>query len=575
MLKKELKFDVDARLSLFKGIEKLYKAVSGTLGPRGRFVVNEAVYGIPHTTKDGATVAKNVFLEDHFEQMGVEMVREAATRTCDQAGDGTTTSIVLAYFFIESALDMIRQYGVTPYLIARTYEKLGKQTLQNLLEQSQSCDVKSPHLKNVAYVASNGDEELSQAVIDVFNKAGEKANIAIQLHHDSQTIAEITHGFTFEGGYASPYFLTHPAKKTAILENPYVLIYPGKIPTLHEMKVLEEVQKTGRPLLMIVGNIEGEPLGMLVRNHMQQRLKVCVVKVPFSEEDTADDMMKDIALLTGAKILNSDLGKRMSDITLKYLGECARAVIKENETLIVEGTGDEKALEDRIDELLELAEVARGKYKDVLDKRASMLRGTIGLLKVGGMTEQEALERKDRAEDCVNAVRSALQEGISMGGGVALAMESFKNRLDSPIELATPPMLNELPEEQRLSLIVKAFQGLPHHAQEAVVKDVFCRVLLTPLRKILENCAVPMHEMDALVDHLHRSDNPEIAYRIDETGEIIQSATPSVYDPTKVIRCALENALSVANLFIQTTCSIVLKDDPEHLQRAIQQTMRF
>ncbi|NIN11560.1 MAG: chaperonin GroEL [Gemmatimonadales bacterium] len=527
---KELHFDVDARGHLISGVNQLAEAVKVTLGPKGRNVVIDKKFGSPTVTKDGVTVAKEVELPDGVENMGAQMVKEVATKTSDVAGDGTTTATVLAQAIFREGLKSVTS-GVNPMAIKRGIEKAVEATVAELKKLSVPTAGKK-EIAQVGAISANNDEEIGNLIADAMEKVGKDGVITVEEAKGLETTLETVDGMQFDRGYLSPYFVTDPEKMEAALEDAYILIHDKKISAMKDLlPVLEKVAQTGKPLLIIAEDIEGEALATLVVNKLRGTLKVCAVKAPgFGDRRKA--MLQDIAVLTGApSVISEELGFKLENAVLNDLGRAKRIVIDKDNTTIVDGAGSQDKIQGRIQEIKAAVDKSTSDYdREKLQERLAKLAGGVAVINVGAATETEMKEKKARVEDALHATRAAVEEGIVPGGGVALLRA--QTRLDK--------LTLEDPDAQVGVAIVR-------------------RALEDPTRIIANNAGV---EGSIVVDKIKNAKQKNYGYNAQtDTFEDLMEA--GVIDPTKVTRTALQNAASVAGLLLTTECVVVEKKEEE------------
>ena len=527
MSAKEVRFSEDARQRMLKGVDILAKAVSVTLGPKGRNVVLEKSFGSPTVTKDGVSVAKEIELENKFENMGAQMVKEVASQTSDAAGDGTTTATVLAHAMLREGMKAVTA-GMNPMDLKRGLDHAVKSAVAELAKLSIPCtDDKS--IAQVGTISANSDEEIGKIIAEAMGKVGKEGVIMVEEGQSLENELDVVEGMQFDRGYLSPYFITNPDKMTVELENPYILIHEKKLSNLQSMlPVLEAAVQSGRPLLIIAEDIEGEALATLVVNKLRGGLKVAAVKAPgFGDRRKA--MLQDIAILTKGEMISEDLGIKLENVTLGMLGEAKRVTIDKDNTTIVDGAGDEGDIKARVTEIRTQIDNTSSDYdKEKLQERLAKLAGGVAVIKVGGATEVEVKERKDRVDDALHATRAAVEEGIVPGGGTALLYAS------------------------------KALAGLTGGNDDQTRGiDIVRRALTAPVRQIAANAG---HDGAVVSGKLTDGNDENLGFNAaTDTYENLVSA--GVIDPTKVVRTALQNAASVAGLLITTEAAIV--DKPE------------
>ncbi len=526
---KELHFSVEARARLKRGVDQLADAVKATLGPRGRNVVIDKKFGSPTVTKDGVTVAKEVELPDPVENMGAQMVKEVATKTSDVAGDGTTTATVLAQAIYREGLKSVTS-GVNPMAIKRGIDKAVEVVVAELKKLSVPTAGKK-EIRQVATISANGDEAIGDKVSDAMEKVGKDGVITVEEAKGLETELETVDGMQFDRGYLSPYFVTDPEKMEAVLEEGYILIHDKKVSAMKDLlPILEKVAQTGKPLLLIAEDIEGEALATLVVNKLRGTLKVCGVKAPgFGDRRKA--MLQDIAILTGGQVISDEVGFKLENAVLNDMGRAKRIIIDKDNTTIVDGGGKQDSIQGRIKEIKAAIEKTTSDYdREKLQERLAKLAGGVAIINVGAATETEMKEKKARVEDALHATRAAVEEGIVPGGGVAL--------------LRAVPALSKMkvgdPDEQ-------------------VGVDIVRRALEEPLRIIATNAGV---EGSIIVEKVKTAKEKNYGFNA-QTGEYEDLVTAGVIDPTKVTRTALQNAASVAGLLLTTECVVVEKKEEE------------
>ena len=525
MAAKDVKFGASAREKMLRGVDTLANAVKVTLGPKGRNVVIEKSFGAPRTTKDGVSVAKEIELEDKFENMGAQMVREVASRTNDEAGDGTTTATVLAQSIIREGMKSVAA-GMNPMDLKRGIDLAVKKVVENI--KSISTPIKgSEEISQVGSISANGEREIGEMIARAMEKVGNEGVITVEEAKSLDTELEVVEGMQFDRGYLSPYFITDADKMVADLEDPYILLFEKKLSSLQAMlPVLEAVVQSNRPLLIIAEDVEGEALATLVVNKLRGGLKIAAVKAPgFGDRRKA--MLEDIAVLTGGTVVSEDLGIKLENVTLDMLGTAKKVNITKDDTTIVDGAGEKEAIEGRVSQIRRQIEDTTSDYdKEKLQERLAKLAGGVAVIKVGGASEIEVKERKDRVDDALNATRAAVEEGIVPGGGVALLKAS------------------------------KALEGLTgeNDDQDQGVAIV-ARALQAPIRQIAENAGV---EGSIVVGKVMDSTDANFGYNAQtETYEDLVKA--GVIDPAKVARIALQDAASVAALMITTEAAVAEK----------------
>ncbi len=529
MAAKYLEFNVEARARLKRGVDQLAEAVKVTLGPKGRNVVIDKKFGNPTVTKDGVTVAKEIELEDEIENMGAQMVKEVATKTSDLAGDGTTTATVLAQAIFREGLKSVTA-GVNPMSLKRGIDK----AVETVVEELKKISVATKGRKEIAQVgtiSANGDKEIGDKIADAMEKVGKDGVITVEEAKGLETTLETVDGMQFDRGYLSPYFITDPEKMEAVLEDAYVLVHDKKISAMKDLlPVLEKVAQSGKPLLIIAEDAEGEALATLVVNKLRGTLKVCAVKAP-GFGDRRKEMLTDIAVLTAAKVISEELGFKLENTVLGDLGQGKRIVIDKDNTTIIGGKGKQADIQGRIGQIKAAIEKSTSDYdKEKLQERLAKLAGGVAVINVGAATETEMKEKKARVEDALHATRAAVEEGIVPGGGVAL--------------LWTQKALDKT-------------KGLDD--DEKIGIDIVRRALEEPIRMIAQNAGA---EGSIIVGKVKDSAKLNFGYNA-QTDEYEDLVLAGVIDPTKVTRTALQNAASIAGLLLTTECVVVEKKEKE------------
>jgi len=523
---KQLLFGEDARESLIKGVDVLADAVKATLGPRGRNVLMEKTYGSPTITKDGVTVAKEIDLKDPFENMGARMLREAASKTNDTAGDGTTTATVLAQAMVHEGIRLVTA-GANPMALKRGMDKAVAEIVKAIANMSKKVR-NSEEIKQVATVSANGDKEIGEFIAESIEKVGNDGVITVEKGKGLKTEVEVVDGMQFDRGYLSPYFVTDPNNMTAVLEDCYILCYEKKISNIHEMlPLLQKLAQTGKPMLIIAEDIEGEALATLVVNKIRGILKVAAVKAP-AFGDRRKEILRDIAILTGGQFFSEDLGIKLENITLDQLGKAKRIEITKDNTTIIEGAGKKKDIQGRCEQIRRQIEETTSDYdKEKLQERLAKLAGGVAVIRVGASTETELKEKKDRTDDALNATRAAIEEGFVVGGGVALLRAS------------------------------KALDNLKLNGDEGLGVTLIKKAAAMPLIQIAENAGL---NGELIAAKLEENDEKNVGLNA-ETGKIEDLIKAGIIDPVKVIRYALQNAASIASMIITTEC--LVSDIPE------------
>ena len=526
---KQIQFDETARQALLRGVEQIAKAVKSTLGPAGRNVVIDKKFGSPLITKDGVTVAKEIELEDPFENMGAQLVREVSSKTNDVAGDGTTTATVLAESIYREGLRNVTA-GANPISLQRGIMKAADSVVEELKKISKPVD-SSKEVAQVATVSANWDAEIGNIIAEAMDKVGKDGTITVEEAKGIETTLDVVEGMQFDKGYLSPYFVTNAETMEAVLENPYILIHEKKINNLKDfLPLLEKVAKSGRPFLVIAEDIEGEALATLVVNRLRGVLNICAVKAPgFGDRRKA--MMEDIAILTGGKCITEDLGIKLENVGIEDLGQAKRVVVSKDETVIVEGSGKSSDIEARISQIRRQIKDTTSDYdREKLQERLAKLAGGVAVIKVGAATEVEMKDKKLRIEDALNATKAAVQEGVVAGGGTA------------PI--------NAIPAVRELC---DTLEG-----DERTGAKIVLKALEAPLRQIAKNAGL---EGSVIIDKIVSANKPNYGFDAQNEVFVDDMIAAGIVDPTKVTRSALENAASVAEMVL-TTESLVA-DLPE------------
>ena len=527
MAAKEIKFGTDARARLLRGVDLLADAVKVTLGPKGRNVVLDKAFGAPRITKDGVTVAKEIELADKFENMGAQMVREVASKTNDEAGDGTTTATVLAQAIVREGAKSVAA-GMNPMDLKRGIDLAVEAVVEDVKKRSKKVST-GGEVAQVGTISANGDREIGNMIAKAMEKVGNEGVITVEEAKGLSTELDVVEGMQFDRGYTSPYFVTNAEKMTCDMDNPYILIHEKKLSGLQPLlPVLEAVVQSGRPLLIIAEDIEGEALATLVVNKLRGGLKVAAVKAPgFGDRRKA--MLEDIAVLTAGQVISEDLGIKLENVTLQMLGTAKKVSITKEETTIVDGAGKKKEIEGRCNQIRSQIEETTSDYdKEKLQERLAKLAGGVAVIRVGGATEVEVKERKDRVDDALHATRAAVAEGVVAGGGAALlyatrALEKVK----------------------------------PSNDDQKVGVEIVRRAIQTPLRQIAENAGV-----DGAVVAGKLLDGKDANWGYDaQSGEYCDMLKAGIIDPTKVVRTALQDAASVAGLLITTEAMVAEKPE--------------
>jgi chaperonin GroEL len=524
---KEIFFSDDARTGLFKGVTKLADAVKVTMGPRGRNVLIQKSYGAPHITKDGVSVAREIELADTLENMGAQLVKEVASNTADEAGDGTTTATILAQSIFKEGLRNITA-GANPIEVKRGMDKASNAIIQELKAMSKEVKDKK-EIAQVATISANSDVTIGNLIAEAMDRVGKDGVITVEEAKGINDDLEVVEGMQFDRGYLSPYFVTNPEKMTCELENPLLLLTDGKITSLKDLvPVLEQIQKTGRPLLIIADDVEGEALATLVLNKLKGVLNITAVKAPgFGDRKKA--MLNDIAILTGATLITDELGLTLEKATLAELGQCAKVVIDKDDTVIVDGKGNPSAVEARVGEIKAQVEQTTSEYdKEKLQERLAKLSGGVAVIKVGAATETEMKEKKDRVDDALSATKAAVDEGIIIGGGAAFIKAASKVNLD---------LVDD----------------------ELVGSEIIIRAIQAPLKQISTNAG---YDAGVVADKVVNSDNANLGFNA-STGEFVDMIEAGIIDPLKVARVALLNATSVSSLLLTTEATVSdIKEEP-------------
>ncbi|MBY6066765.1 chaperonin GroEL [Leisingera aquaemixtae] len=529
MAAKDVKFDTDARNRMLKGVNILADAVKVTLGPKGRNVVLDKSFGAPRITKDGVSVAKEIELEDKFENMGAQMVKEVASRTNDEAGDGTTTATVLAQAIVKEGLKQVAA-GLNPMDLKRGIDLATAKVVQGIKDMAR--EVKdSDEVAQVGTISANGEAEIGRQIADAMQKVGNEGVITVEENKGMETETDVVEGMQFDRGYLSPYFVTNPDKMVADLEDCMILLHEKKLSSLQPMvPLLEQVIQSQKPLLIIAEDVEGEALATLVVNKLRGGLKIAAVKAPgFGDRRKA--MLQDIAILTGGQVISEDLGMKLESVTMDMLGTAKKISITKDETTIVDGAGEKAEIEARVAQIRTQIEETTSDYdREKLQERVAKLAGGVAVIRVGGMTEVEVKERKDRVDDALNATRAAVQEGVIVGGGVALVQAG------------------------------KGLEGLEGaNADQNAGINIVRKAIEAPLRQIAENAGV---DGAVVAGKIRESKDSAFGYNA-QTGEYGDMFSFGVIDPAKVTRTALEDAASVAGLLITTEAMVADKPAKE------------
>ena len=524
---KDVKFSTDARTKMLAGVDILANAVKVTLGPKGRNVVLEKAFGAPRITKDGVTVAKEIELADKFENMGAQMVREVASRTNDEAGDGTTTAAVLGQAIVREGAKAVAA-GMNPMDLRRGIDLAVEAVIADLKKRANKVST-SEEVAQVGTISANGEKEIGSMIAEAMEKVGNEGVITVEEAKSLHSELDVVEGMQFDRGYTSPYFITNAEKMICEMENPFILVHEKKLSSLQPLlPVLEAVVQSGRPLLIIAEDIEGEALATLVVNKLRGGLKVAAVKAPgFGDRRKA--MLEDIAILTAGQVISEDLGIKLENVSLDMLGSCKRVIITKEDTTIVEGIGNKKDIEGRCNQIRAQVEDSSSEYdKEKLMERLAKLAGGVAVIRVGGATEIEVKERKDRVDDALHATRAAVEEGIVPGGGTALLYATK----------ALDKVKGENPDQQ-------------------VGVDIVRRALQAPVRQISENAG---HDGAVVAGKL--LDQKDSSYGFDaQSGTYRNLVEAGIIDPAKVVRTALQGAASVAGLLITTEAMVAEKPE--------------
>lgn len=515
---KEIKFKDEARQKIKKGVQTLASAVKVTLGPKGRNVVLDKSFGAPHITKDGVTVAKDIELEDKYENIGAQIVKEVASKTADKAGDGTTTATVLAEaIFIEGLKSLAA--GSNPILLKRGIDKAVDKIVQELKKKSKPVN-DTKQIAQVATISANNDEEIGKLIAKAMDKVGKDGVVTVEEGKTLETELEVVEGMNFDRGYINPYFITDVDKQEAVLEDALILIYDKKVAAMKDLlPILKSVVEAGRALLIIAEDIEGEALATLVVNRIRAGLKVCAVKAP-GFGDRRKEMLRDIAILTGGEVITEDIGLKLETTTIEQLGRAKKILVKKDDTTIINGAGNHKEIESRKEQIKKQIENTTSDYdREKLQERLAKLSGGVAVINVGAATEVEMKEKKDRVDDALHATKAAVEEGILPGGGAALvhtinALEAFLETLSE--------------DEKAGALIVK-------------------KAIESPIRQIATNAG----EEGSVIFHKVLLGDDNFGWNA-LTGEYLDMMVAGIIDPTKVVRSALQNAASVAGLLLTT-----------------------
>ena len=529
MAAKDVKFDTDARNRMLKGVNILADAVKVTLGPKGRNVVLDKSFGAPRITKDGVSVAKEIELEDKFENMGAQMVKEVASRTNDEAGDGTTTATVLAQAIVKEGMKSVAA-GMNPMDLKRGID-LATATVVEAIKAAARDVSDSDEVAQVGTISANGEKEIGRQIADAMQKVGNEGVITVEENKGLETETDVVEGMQFDRGYLSPYFVTNSDKMTVELEDAIILLHEKKLSSLQPMvPLLEQVIQSQKPLLIIAEDVEGEALATLVVNKLRGGLKIAAVKAPgFGDRRKA--MLQDLAVLTGGQVISEDLGMKLESVTMDMLGSAKKVSITKDETTVVDGAGEKAEIEERVAQIRNQIEETTSDYdREKLQERVAKLAGGVAVIRVGGMTEVEVKERKDRVDDALNATRAAVQEGIVVGGGVALVQAG------------------------------KKLEGLTgDNNDQNVGISIVRKALEAPLRQIAENAGV---DGSVVAGKIRESDDLKFGFnaQTEEYGDMFKFG---VIDPAKVVRTALQDAASIAGLLITTEAMVADRPSKE------------
>lgn len=526
-MSKEIKFNIDARDSLKKGVDKLADAVKVTLGPKGRNVIIEKKFGAPQITKDGVTVAKEIDLKDPYENMGAQMLKEVASKTGEDAGDGTTTATILAQSIITVGLKNVTA-GANPMDLKRGIDKAVVKVVENIKSQSQNVGDNYNKIEQVARISANGDETIGKLIAEAMEKVNKEGVITVEESKSTDTYVDVVEGMQFDRGYISAYFVTNTEKMAAELDHPYILIHDKKISTMKDLlPILEASAQTGRPLLIIAEDVDGEALATLVVNRLRGSLKVAAVKAP-GFGDRRKEMLEDIAILTGGTVITEEKGMKLEQATLDMLGRAEKVTVDKENTTIVNGAGEQSNIAARVAQIKKQIEVTTSDYdKEKLQERLAKLSGGVAVLYVGAASEVEMKSKKDLVEDALNATRAAIEEGFVPGGGVAY--------------------IRAIDDLKKLK---------PENDDEATGIAIVARAIEEPLRLIVENAG----QEGSIVAQKVREGKGDFGYNA-WTDSYEYLFASGVIDPTKVARVALENAGSVAGMFLTTECVLVEKKE--------------
>ena len=525
---KEIKFDIKAREELKKGVDALANAVKVTLGPKGRNVILEKKFGAPHITKDGVSVAKEIELEDKFQNMGAQLVKEVASKTGDDAGDGTTTATLLTQAIVTTGLKNVAA-GANPMDVKRGIDKAVAKVVEGIKAQSQEVGDDFDKIENVARISANNDNEIGQLIAEAMKKVKKEGVITVEEAKGTTTSVDVVEGMQFDRGYISPYFVTNAEKMECEMDHPYILLFDKKISNLKDMlPILEATAQSGRPLLIIAEDVDSEALATLVVNRLRGSLKICAVKAP-AFGDRRKDMLEDIAILTGGVVISEEKGLKLEGATIDMLGSAEKVSVNKENTVIVNGAGAKEAIAERVAQLKTLIETTKSTYdKEKLQERLAKLAGGVAVLYIGAPSEVEMKEKKDRVDDALSATRAAVAEGIVPGGGVAYIR------------------------------CIESLEGLKgENDDETTGIEIIRRAIEEPVRQIVANAGLE----GAVVVQKVKEGKGDFGYnaRTDRYENLFETG---VIDPAKVTRVALENAASIAGMFLTTECVIAEKPEP-------------
>jgi chaperonin GroEL len=527
MAAKEVRFHTDARERMLRGVDILANTVKVTLGPKGRNVVLDKSFGAPRISKDGVTVAKEIELADKFENMGAQMVREVASKTSDLAGDGTTTATVLAQAIVHEGAKAVAA-GLNPMDLKRGIDSAVEAVVKDIEKRSKKVST-NEEIAQIGTISANNDQNIGRMIAEAMQKVGNEGVITVEEAKSLETELDVVEGMQFDRGYISPYFITNAEKMVAELDEPYILLHEKKLSSLQSLlPLLESVVQSGKPLLIVAEDVEGEALATLVVNKLRGGLKVAAVKAPgFGDRRKA--MLEDMAILTGGQVISEDLGIKLENVTLDMLGRAKRVRIEKENTTIIDGAGKKEDIEGRCNQIRQQIEETTSDYdREKLQERLAKLAGGVAVIRVGGSTEVEVKEKKDRVDDATHATRAAVEEGIVPGGGVALLYAA------------------------------KALDGLtPENNDQKVGIDIVRRALQVPTRQIAENAGT---EGSVVIGKLLDRNDPNYGFDA-QTGEYVDMVRAGIIDPTKVVRLALQDAASVAGLLITTEAMVAEKPE--------------